>query len=83
MADISSIGNINGMLSAWIVEIGGGSAFPQGTYSMFEIDSLTCALERRGSPSFEMLAEDVAHYERTGFLRVVGSVAANDNGDAL
>jgi hypothetical protein len=76
MADMSPIENI----SAWIVEIDGGSAFPQGTYSMFEIDSLTCALERRGSPSFEMSAEDVVYFEKTGFLQVVGSVAANDNG---
>jgi hypothetical protein len=79
MADISPIENI----SAWIVKIDGGSAFPQGTYSMFEIDSLTCAFERQGSPSFEMLAEDVVGYEKAGFLQVVGSVAANDNGDAI
>ena len=83
MAEISSIGNINGLISTWIVEIGGGSAFPQGTYSMFEIDSLMCAFERRGSPSFEMSAEDVVHYEKTGLLQVVGSVAANDNGNAI
>jgi hypothetical protein len=59
MADIASIGNINGSASGWIVEIGGGSAFPHGTYSMIEIDSLTCAFVRRGGPSFEMSAEDV------------------------
>ena len=83
MADIASIGNINGLVSAWIVEIGGGSAFPHGTYSMIEIDSLTCAFVRRGGPSFEMSPEDVVRFEKTGFLQVVGPLAVNDNGDAI
>jgi hypothetical protein len=72
MADIGSTGHISGLVSAWIVEIGGGSVIPQGTYSMIEIDSLTCAFDRRGGPSFEMLAEDVVCFEKTGFLQVVG-----------
>jgi len=83
MANIGSIGNINGLVSAWIVEIGGGSAFPQGTYSMIEVDPLTCAFERRGGPSFEMSAEDVVRFEKTGFLEVVGPLAVNDNADAI
>ena len=83
MADIASIGNINGLVSGWIVEIGGGSIFPHGTYSMIEIDSLTCAFMRRDGPSFEMSAEDVVRFEKTGFLQVVGPLALNDNGDAI
>ena len=83
MADVGSIGDIDGLVSAWIVEIGDGGAFPRGTYSMIEIDSLTCAFERRGGPSFEMSAEDVVRFEKTGFLQVVGPLAANDNGDAI
>jgi hypothetical protein len=83
MADVSAIGHVNGLVSGWVVEIVSGSVFPQGTYSMIEIDSLTCAFTRPGCPSFEMSAEDVAHYEKTGFLQVVGSVAVNDNGDAI
>jgi len=83
VADISSIGNINGSVSGWIVEIGGGSAFPHGTYSMIEIDSLTCAFVRRGGPSFEMSAEDVVRLEKSGFLQVVGALAVNDNGDGI
>jgi len=83
MTDIASIGNINGSVSGWIVEIGSASAFPHGTYSMIEIDPLTCAFMRRGSPSFEMSAEDVVRFEKTGFLQVVGPLAVNDNGDVI
>ena len=83
MADIVSIENINGSASGWIVEIGGDSTFPHGTYSMIEIDSLTCAFVRRGGPSFEMSAEDVVGFEKMGFLQVVGPLAVNDNGDAI
>jgi hypothetical protein len=83
MADISAIGHVNGLVSGWVVEIVGGSVFPQGTYSMIEIDLLKCAFRRPGGPSFEMSAEDVVHYEKTVFLQVVGTVAANDNGDAV
>ena len=83
MADIGSIGNINGSVSAWIVKIDGGSTFPHGTYSMIEIDSLTCAFVRLGGPSFEMSAEDVVRFEKTGFLQVVGPLAGNDNGGVI
>jgi len=81
MADIAPIGNINGSVSGWIVEIGGDSTFPHGIYSMIEIDSLTCAFVRRGGPSFEMSVEDVVRFEKAGFLQVVGPLAVNDNGD--
>jgi hypothetical protein len=83
MADFGPIRNINGLVSGWIVEIGGDSAFPPGTYSMIEIDSLTCAFMRRGGPSFEMSAEDVVGFEKMGFLQVVGPLAVNDNGDVI
>jgi len=48
---------------------------------MIELDSLTCAFMRRGGPSFELSAEDVVRFEKTGFLHVVGPLAVNDNGD--
>jgi hypothetical protein len=50
------------------VEIDGGSLLPQSAYSMIEVDALTCAFERPGGPSFEMLAADVVIYEKTGVL---------------
>jgi hypothetical protein len=82
MTDVGASKNTNGMGSGWMVEIAGGSAVPQGTYSMIEVDSLTCAFGRPGGPSFEMSPEDVVRYEKTGFRQVVGPVAVNDNGDA-
>ena len=65
--------------SGWRVEIDGGSPLPQGAYSMIEIDGQTCAFERPGGPSFEMLAVDVVIYEQTGVLHVIGPLAGNDN----
>jgi hypothetical protein len=59
-------GNANGLPSGWKVEIDGGSLLPQGAYSMIELDSHTCAFERPGGPSFQMLAADVVLYEKTG-----------------
>lgn len=83
MADIGAIGSVNGLVAGWVVEIVGGGVFPLGTYSMIEIDSLKCVFKRPGGPSFEMSAEDVVHYEKTGFFQVVGPIAVNDNGDAV
>jgi hypothetical protein len=71
-----------GVPSGWRVEIGAGCAFPEGAYSMIELDARTCAFERPGGPSFEILAEDVVLYEKAGVLHVVGPQAANDNGNA-
>jgi hypothetical protein len=71
-----------GLPSGWRVEIGGGCPFPQGAYSMIELDARTCAFERPGGPSFEMLAADVVLYEKTGVLHVIGPLAGNDNSAA-
>jgi hypothetical protein len=65
--------------SGWRVEIDGGSPLPQGAYSMIELDIQTCAFERPGGPSFELLAADVVIYEKTGILHVIGPLAGNDN----
>jgi hypothetical protein len=46
---------------------------------MIELDAQTCAFERPGGPSFEMLAADVVIYEKTGVLHVIGPLAGNDN----
>jgi hypothetical protein len=46
---------------------------------MIELDAQTCAFERPGGPSFEMLAADVVTYEKTGVLHVIGPLAGNDN----
>jgi hypothetical protein len=46
---------------------------------MIELDALTCAFERPGGPSFEMLAADVVIYEKTGVLHVIGPLDGNDN----
>jgi hypothetical protein len=75
-------GNANGLPSGWRVEIGGGCSFPQGAYSMIELDALMCAFDRPGGPSFEMLAADVVLYEKTGVLHVIGPLAGNDNNAA-
>jgi hypothetical protein len=69
----------SGLPSGWRVEIDGGSPLPQGAYSMIELDAQTCAFERPGGPSFEMLAADVVIYEKTGVLHVIGPLAGNDN----
>ena len=82
MTDIGAIGHVNGNVSGWVVEIVGGSNVFQGTYSMFEVDPLTCAFERPGGPSFELSPENVVHYEKIGLLQVVGPLAMNDNGNA-
>jgi hypothetical protein len=71
-----------GLPSGWRVEIGAGCVFPQGAYSMIERDARTCAFERPGGPSFEILAVDVVLYEKEGVLQVVGPLAANDNNNA-
>jgi hypothetical protein len=42
---------------------------------MIELDAQTCAFERLGGPSFEMLAADVVIYEKTGVLHVIGPLA--------
>jgi hypothetical protein len=80
MGDNGASENTNGLPSGWRVEIGGGSPFPQGAYSMIELDAPMCAFERPGSPSFEMLATDVVLYEKAGVLHVIGPLAGNDNG---
>ena len=64
----------------WMVTIAGGSAFPQGAYSMAEVDPLTCVFQRPGSPSFQIPAADVVRYEQAGVLHIEGPLAANDNG---
>jgi hypothetical protein len=79
MGDNGASGNANGLPSAWRVEVGGGSHLPQGVYYMIEIDAQTCAFDRPGGPSFEMLAADVVIYEETGLLHVIGPLAGNDN----
>jgi hypothetical protein len=79
MRDNGASGNASGLPSGWRVEIGGGSFLPQGVYSMIELDAQTCALERPGGPSFEMLAADVVIYEKTGVLHVMGPLAGNEN----
>jgi len=50
---------------------------------MMEIDSLMCVFVRRDVPSFELSAEDVVRFEKTGFLQVVGPLAVNDNGGVI
>jgi hypothetical protein len=82
MADNGAGGNTNELPSGWRVEIGGGSPFPRGAYSMFELDTRACAFERPGGPSFEMSAADVALYEMSGVLHVIGPLAGNDNSAA-
>ena len=77
MSDNGTSGNTNGLPSAWRVEIGGGSPFPQGAYSMIELDAQTCTFERPGGPSFEMLAADVVLYEKTGVLHVIGPLVGD------
>jgi hypothetical protein len=72
-------GKTDRLPSGWRVEIGGGCPFPQGAYSMIELDARTCAFERPGGPSFEMLAADVVTYEKIGVLHVMGPLAGNDN----
>jgi hypothetical protein len=79
MGDNGASGNVSGLPSGWRVEIDGGSLLPQGAYFMIEIDGQTCAFERPGGPSFEMLAADVVIYEKTGVLHVIGPLAGNDN----
>lgn len=79
MAELDAGGNANEGASGWMVEIVGGGDFPRGTYSMVGIDSLRCALERSGGPSFEMSAEDVVRYEKAGLFRITGPEASNDN----
>jgi hypothetical protein len=79
MGDNGASGNASGLPSGWRVEIDGGSLLPQGAYSMVELDARTCAFERPGSPSFEMLAADVVLYEKSGVLHVIGPLAGNDN----
>jgi hypothetical protein len=69
----------SGLPSGWRVEIDSGGPLPQGAYSMIELDARTCAFERPGGPSFEMLPADVVIYEKTGGLHVVGPLAGNDN----
>jgi hypothetical protein len=82
LADAYGSIDINGLNSGWMmVEVVSGSGLPQGTYSMVELDPLTCAFARPGGPSFAMSAEEVVHYERMGFLKVGGPVAVNDNDD--
>ena len=68
--------------TGWRVEIAAGSALPQGAYSMIELDAATCAFERPGAPSFELLAADVVDYEKAGLLHVIGQLPGNDNSDA-
>jgi hypothetical protein len=82
MADNGASGNTNELPSGWRVEIIGDSPFPQGAYSMIELDAQTCAFKRPGGPSFEMSATDVVLYEKTGVLHVIGPLAGNDNGAA-
>ena len=72
-------GKTDRLPSGWRVEIDGGSLLPQGAYSMVELDARTCAFERPGSPSLEMLAADVVLYEKSGVLHVIGPLAGNDN----
>jgi hypothetical protein len=50
--------------------------------STIGLDAQTCAFERPGGPSFEMLAADVVIYEKTGVLHVIGPLAGNDNSAA-
>ena len=75
MRDNGASGNASGLPSGWRVEIGGGSPLPQVAYSMIELAAQTCAFERLGGPSFEMLAADVVIYEKTGVLHVIGPLA--------
>ena len=75
MGDNGASENTNGLPSGWRVEIGGGSPFPQGAYSMIELDALMYAFERPGGPSFEMLATDVVLYEKAGVLHVIGPLS--------
>ena len=82
MGDNGANGNTNGLPSGWRVEIGGGSPFPRGAYSMIELDARRCAFERPGGPSFEMLAADVVLYEKAGVLHAIGPLAGNDNSAA-
>ena len=82
MADNGASRNTNELPSGWRVEISGDSPFPQGAYSMIELDAQTCAFERPGGPSFEMSATDVVLYEKTGVLHVIGPLAGNDNSAA-
>jgi hypothetical protein len=79
MGDIGASGNTSGLPSGWRVEIDGDGPLPQGAYSMIELDAQTCAFERPGGPSFEMLAADVVIYEKTGVLNVIGPFVGNDN----
>jgi hypothetical protein len=79
MGDNGASGNTSGLPSGWRVEIDGGSLLPKGAYSMIELDAQTCAFERPGGPSFEMLAADVVINEKTGVLHVIGRLAGNDN----
>jgi hypothetical protein len=79
MGDNGASGNASGLPSGWRVEIDGGSLLPPGAYSMIELDAWTCAFERPGGPSFEILAADVVIYEKAGVLQVIGALAGNDN----
>ena len=75
MGDNGASGNASGLLSGWRVKSVSAKPLPQGVYSMIELDAQTCALERPGGPSFEMLAADVVTY----VLHVIGPLAGNDN----
>jgi hypothetical protein len=75
MGDNSASRDANGLPSGWRVEIDGGNPLPQDAYSMIELDAQTCAFERPGGPSFEVLAADVVIYEKTGVLPVIGPLA--------
>jgi hypothetical protein len=82
MRDNGASGDPNGLPFGWRVEIDSGCPFPQGAYSMIELDARTCAFERPGGPCFEILAADVVIYEKTGVLHVIGPLAGNDNSAA-
>ena len=49
MDDNGASGNTNGLPSGWRVEIGGDCPFPQGAYSMIELDADVC-LRAAGRP---------------------------------
>jgi hypothetical protein len=49
MRDNRASGDPDGLPFGWRVEIGGGSPFPQGAYSMVELDAQTCGFERPGA----------------------------------
>jgi hypothetical protein len=78
MRDNGASGNASGLPADWRVEIGAAASCRRASTTLIELDAQTCAFERPGGPSFEMLAADVVIYEDRGPSRA-GALAGNDN----